>query len=56
MAKDHPRLRRKDSIVSKSVVSFPGAPPLTRERQKVIAQNSKYARITPAHAGKTNTT
>lgn len=33
MAKDHPRLRRKDSIVSKSVVSFPGAPPLTRERQ-----------------------
>ena len=54
MAKDHPRLRRKDSIVSKSVVSFPGAPPLTRERLMYLALCSLFRRITPAHAGKTN--
>ena len=54
MAKDHPRLRRKDSIVSKSVLSFPGAPPLTRERLISKHFGCLAAGITPAHAGKTS--
>ena len=50
---DHPRLRGKDATGTDAKFTYPGSPPLTRERLKSRSPREPLIRITPAYAGKT---
>ena len=49
---DHPRLRGEKPYIVCLIFQLQGSPPLTRGKAFRIRRFSKYARITPAYAGK----
>ena len=51
---DHPRLRGEKPLWLKKSRRNRGSPPLTRGKAFRIRRFSKYARITPAYAGKSS--
>ena len=55
-ASDHPRMRGEDALSDQFVVFGPGSPPHARGRPTGMVHGRGEARITPACAGKTDTT
>ena len=53
VARDHPRLRGKDMLITQNLGKTTGSPPLARERLFDFYGDYHMGRITPACAGKT---
>ena len=50
---DHPRIRGKDTVLTRTEAILQGSPPHTRERHSLQEEQRFQCRITPAYAGKT---